>query len=187
MGHRDMMKPVVRVLNQMVQDGIIGNYAVAGAVAAFNYIEAVHTEDLDILAAIGSGSSLITMEPIYRYLADKGYSEAKSEGLMIEGWLVQFLPAYDALTVEALANAEEFPYRDAGDTGTPEQIRVIQAEHVMAFALSVGRTKDHLRLAQFIEEGKVKPGPLKDVLERHGLLSKWRAFVLRFSLTDPIP
>ena len=44
---------------------------------------------------------------IISYLKDKGYSEFRKEGLVIEGWPVQFLPAADDLDAEALARAEE--------------------------------------------------------------------------------
>jgi len=39
----------LQALNQMVADGIVEQYAIAGAVAALNYIEPSVTEDLDIL------------------------------------------------------------------------------------------------------------------------------------------
>ena len=35
----------------MEADGVIGRYAIAGAVAAYNYIEPTLTEDLDILVS----------------------------------------------------------------------------------------------------------------------------------------
>ena len=42
----------LQFLNQMVADGIVEQYAIAGAVAALNYIEPSVTEDLDILILI---------------------------------------------------------------------------------------------------------------------------------------
>ncbi len=41
----DRMKNTFRAINGMVTDGIIRKYAVAGAVAALNYIEVASTED----------------------------------------------------------------------------------------------------------------------------------------------
>ena len=43
------MKQTLDVINRMEADGIIGRYAIAGAVAAYNYIEPALTNDLDIL------------------------------------------------------------------------------------------------------------------------------------------
>jgi hypothetical protein len=89
------MKQTLDVINRMEADGIVGRYAIAGAVAAYNYVEPTVTEDLDILIAFDSGrplqTGLITLGPILSYLNDKGYSDFRKEGLIIEGWAVQFL------------------------------------------------------------------------------------------------
>jgi hypothetical protein len=39
------------VINTMEADGVIGRYAISGAVAAYNYIEPTVTDDLDILVS----------------------------------------------------------------------------------------------------------------------------------------
>jgi hypothetical protein len=45
------MKQTLDVINRMEADGVIGRYAIAGAVAAYNYVEPTVTEDVDILIA----------------------------------------------------------------------------------------------------------------------------------------
>lgn len=45
------MKQTLDVINRMEADGIIGRYAIAGPVAAYNYVETALTDDLDILIA----------------------------------------------------------------------------------------------------------------------------------------
>ena len=45
------MKQTLAVVNAMEADGIIGRYAISGAIAAYNYIEAAVTDDLDILVS----------------------------------------------------------------------------------------------------------------------------------------
>jgi hypothetical protein len=72
------MKQTLAVINEMEADGIIGRYAISGAIAAYNYIEAAVTDDLDILVAFEdmdrqTPSGLITLAPIYSYLKAKGY------------------------------------------------------------------------------------------------------------------
>src|SRR5438067_6863844 len=47
--------------------------------------------------------------------------------------------------------------------------RVLQPEHIVAISLTVGRPKDFLRVAQFLEEDAVDRKLLSDVLGRHGL------------------
>src|SRR5215471_7639289 len=96
------MKQTLDVLNRMEADGVMSRYAIAGAVAAYNYIEPTVTEDLDILVSFdpmptAARTGLITLEPILNYLRQKGYSEFRKEGLVIEGWAVQFLPVENDL------------------------------------------------------------------------------------------
>ena len=47
------MKQTLDVINAMETDGAIGRYAIAGAVAAYNYVAPTVTEDLDILVPAG--------------------------------------------------------------------------------------------------------------------------------------
>src|SRR3989449_11564987 len=102
------LKQTLDVLNAMEADGIIGRYAISGAVAAYNYIEPTVTADLDILISFHETSArpksgLITLAPIFAYLKAKGYQEHRKEGLIIQGWPVQFLPVASDLDAEALA------------------------------------------------------------------------------------
>ncbi len=51
------MKEAIDVFNRMVEAGVIGAYAISDAVAAYNYIEASITEDLDILVSFDVGGN----------------------------------------------------------------------------------------------------------------------------------
>ncbi len=42
------MERTLAVINQMVADGVIENYAVAGAIGAMFYVEPFSTKDLDV-------------------------------------------------------------------------------------------------------------------------------------------
>lgn len=179
------MKATLDVLNEMVEAKVIGTYAIAGAIAAYNYIEAAATEDLDVLVSFdepgGAATGLILLDPVYSYLKRRGYVEFSREGILIEGWPVQFLPVASSLDAEALAEAPEVDLT----IGAPDQVvrtRVLRAEHLMAIALSVGRPKDRLRIAQFIEEEAFDAQYLGDVLDRHSLESKWRDFLRKLNL-----
>jgi hypothetical protein len=44
----------------------------------------------------------------------------------------------------------------------------------VAIALKVGRPKDHIRIAQFLEAGAVDTAYLCAILGRHGLRSRWQ-------------
>jgi hypothetical protein len=62
------LKSTLQVINGMVADGIIQKYAVAGAVAALNYIEPTLTQDLDVLISFddleGGHSKLDPLAPL---------------------------------------------------------------------------------------------------------------------------
>jgi hypothetical protein len=168
------MKATLAVINQMQADGVIGRYAVGGAVGATFYLEPSATLDIDVFVSLKTGhsSSLLTLAPVYEYLAALG-CQAKGEYVIIEGWQVQFLPPSDALGEEALAQAIETQV-DAVPTW------VMTAEHLVALALQLGRPKDFTRILQFIEAGVLNPNKLDQVLVRHALLAKWERFGDRF-------
>lgn len=52
---------------------------------------------------------LISLTPIYAYLTQRGYTP-QGETIVIEDWPVQFLPVYDELTEETLAEAINYDF-----------------------------------------------------------------------------
>jgi hypothetical protein len=177
------------VINEMEAAGVIGRYAICGALAAYNYLEPASTEDVDVLISFGQAtyspaSGLVTLTPIVKYLASRGFDRFEKEGIMVSGWPLQFLPVATALDEEALASAEFLEI--APEFGlSPVKIRVLRPEHLVAAALSVERPKDTVRISQFLTEKAVDPERLRDVVTRHKLVEKWRAFILRTgTITD---
>lgn len=171
------MEKTIAVINKLEQEGLIGSYAVGGAVAATRYIEPIQTYDLDIFVLLPvSPSRLISISPIYAYLTKRGYA-ASGESIIIEGWPVQFLPVYNQLTEEALEQAIEVQF---GTTPT----RVLSAEYLAAIMLETGRPKDHARLIQFFEFEAIDRTILQNILERHGLKGNWETFRRRFLNED---
>lgn len=105
------MDRTFEVLNRMVSDGVISRYAIARAVGALNYLEPMTTRDVDILVSVAdlgpSRTGLLTLGPIFSYLRRAGYTEFEDEGVLIEGWPVQFFPVASDLDVEGLDQAIE--------------------------------------------------------------------------------
>ena len=166
------MKATLEVINQMQADGIIGSYAIGGAVGATFYLEPVATLDIDVFISFQQTGSLLTLSPIYEYLTARGH-RAEKEYIVIGSWPVQFLPPANALVEEALVQAvatqiEEVP------------TRVMTAEHLTAIALQTGRAKDFSRILQFVESGTLDANKLDQILARHGLLAKWEEFGHKF-------
>jgi hypothetical protein len=168
------MQETLELINKLQSSGTIAQYAIGGAVGATFYLEPFATEDLDIFVVIPTapGSSLISLSPIYDYLREHG-CVVEGEHIMAAGWPVQFLPASTPLEVEALERASPVDLN-----GTPTW--VIRAEHLAAIALSTGRTKDHARILQFLDQQRIDETLLDDILKRHALEEKWTRFRHRY-------
>jgi len=159
------MKKTFSVLNQMVRDGAIEGYAVAGAIGAMFYVEPFTTEDLDVFV-LSPPDHIVIQLPGLEYLKRRGYTEFRKEGIVIEGWPVQFLPATTDLEREAYLNAEITDFEDI-------QVPVVLAEHLVAIMLSVGRRKDLARIEMFLSQDAIDIAKLEDITRRHGLADKW--------------
>ncbi len=161
------MKRTLEVLNELEREGVFTRYAIGGAMAATFYTEPVLTFDLDVFVLLqSSATGLVSLAPIYDALRTRGYKE-EQECILIEGVPVQFLPAYNALIEEALAQAREIDYE-----GVPA--RVVRAEHLIAICLQTGRAKDRARVAMLREQAHLDHELLADILNRHQLEDKWK-------------
>jgi hypothetical protein len=167
------MKETLELINQMQADGVIGKYAIGGAVGATFYLQPAATVDVDIFVTLPTshGGSLLSLAPIYDYLKNRGCVE-EDEYIVIGGWPVQFLPPSDELQQEAVAESVPTTVEGVGTW-------VMTAEHLVAIALRTGRQKDHNRILQFIEQGAMDRGKLQTVLNRHGLAGQWKQFEQR--------
>lgn len=167
------MKATLELINRMQADGVIGRYAIGGAVGATFYLAPAATVDLDLFVELpGIRGLLVSLSPIYEYLKSRGATE-QDEYIVIGDWPVQFLPLRNALHEEAVDQAIS-----TNVDGVPT--RVISAEHLVAIALETGRAKDHARILQFLEQGAIDCEKLKEIVERHGLSTKWNQFERRF-------
>ena len=167
------MKQVFAVLNQMVRDGALENYAVAGAIGAMFYVEPFSTQDIDVLVMTPEDRLVIEL-PDLDYLKARGYTEFRNEGIVIEDWPVQFLPATTQLEREAYLNAEISSLDEV-------PVRVVLPEHLVAIMLSVARPKDLARVEMFLSQDAVKIDALEDLIQRHGLTEKWDAYKRKFA------
>lgn len=178
------------VINDMERAGVIGSYAITGAVAALYYIEPAVTQDIDILISFdesgyGSETGLVSLQPILEYARERGYQDFTEEGLDISGWPVQFLPVASDLDAEALDRAVTVELKSQNGTEAVST-RVLAAEYIVATALRIGRPKDHVRVAQFIEEDAVDLAALKRVIVAFDLSARWIDHCRRTGLVDPL-
>jgi len=166
------MKDVAALLNDIVDAGIIADYAVFGAVAQMRYTEAVATLDADILVSLPADTGLDILGPLYEFCSQRGFTP-EGEAIRVGDWPVQFIPTFNALTEEALANAE------VGEVeGVP--LRVIRADYLAIIALSTGRAKDFARIVALVESGSLELESAARIAENHSLQSQWIAFREKF-------
>lgn len=139
------MKTTLAVLNRLVSEKVIDDYAIGGAMGAMFYTEVVTTMDLDIFVLFTDASNIMPLAPIYTRLKEWGYSadEHEKECVNIEGTPVQFLPAYSSLLQEALSTARVFDYQGV-------ITKVMLAEYLAAICVETGRVKDKLRVVTFL-------------------------------------
>ena len=165
------MQKTLAILNELETAGLVERYAIGGAMAAFFYAEAVVTEDLDAFVLIKTSGGLITLTPLYKFLKQRGAIEER-EHLWLAGTLVQLIPAYDALTEDAVREAVE---KTVGQIKT----RVMRVEHLIAIALKTGRPKDYARVMLLQEQAEVDDDRLQDILARHQLQDRWEKYKLK--------
>lgn len=167
---------VVDVVEEMINGGIIADYAIGGAVAAILHYEPFSTFDLDIFFLISdpSGSLVLDMSEIYDFVRRKGFG-FDHEFIMIHGWPVQFVEAsHDALWAEAVQKAEIMEIDG-------REVNIIDAEHLAAMWIQAGRRKDIRKIEMFDEAGKMDVDILKTLLKRYDLLGKWKQAQHSFS------
>jgi hypothetical protein len=87
------VKATLEAINQMQADGVVGEYAIGGAVGPTLYLEPAATLDVHIFVTLPSapGSSLLSLVSLYGYLKALG-GTVQDEPIVVGGWPLQFLP-----------------------------------------------------------------------------------------------
>ena len=164
------MKETLRILNKMETDGVIGKYAIGGAVGASFYLEPFTTKDLDVftIMPVPTGSKLVSLTSIYEYLQARGFLP-QGQFVLIHDWAVEFLAPATALEIDAIEKAVRIIVEDV-------ETSVMSAEHLAAICLQTGRTKDRYRILAFIEQQALNLPKLLRLVDTYGLKTKWKEF-----------
>lgn len=153
----------LRALNRIKAEGVVDDYAIAGAMALLFWTEPVPTYDLDVLAFLPDlGTPLVSLDPIYRWAGTNGYPVSE-EHLIIEGVPTQIVPSPSPLADEAIESAETLDYE-----GVP--VRVVRPEYLIALYLApgAGTRKGRERAAALLELPDLNRTLLDEILNRHG-------------------
>ena len=154
----------LRAINDLKNDGVIEEYAIAGAMALVFWTEPVATYDLDVLVFLPEENRpIVTLAPIYEWAARRGH-DSEAEHVLIEGVPVQFLPSHDELADEAIETARTLDYE-----GVP--VRVVRPEYLVALYLepSARMPKRRERAAALAESGTLDRDLLNEILTRFNL------------------
>lgn len=162
------MKKTLEVLNKLVAEKTINDYAIGGAMGAMYYMEAVTTMDLDIFVVFPDETGIIVLSPVYDKLKDWGYlpDPNEKECINIEGTPVQFLPAYSPLLQEALSNSKPLDYNGVGS-------KVLTAEYLAAVCVDTGRIKDKLRVNMFLHSKNFDREKFEQLLVKYNLKARF--------------
>jgi hypothetical protein len=166
------VKELALLLNEIRDAGVVLNYALVGAIAQMRYTEAVATLDAGVLVSVPPRDSLDLLRDIYTFCATRGW-RSEGEAIRVGAWPVQFVPAFSALTKEAMEQAETADFE-----GVP--LRVVRADYLAVIALSVGRAKDCTRILALLESGSVTAATIEHLAVLHGLTEAWQKFRRRF-------
>jgi hypothetical protein len=159
------MNDTLEVINGLESAGVIGKYAIGGAIGLLFYTEPATTYGLDVFCSLPKKGRLIDFAPLYNHLGKLGYS-VKNEHVNIEGIPVQFLPPASDLVKEALEQSVKAQFAGV-------LTRVFQYEHLLAIMSETGRPKDKARIALALGSADPDADKLKEILKRHELLDKW--------------
>jgi hypothetical protein len=162
------MEEIGLLLNEMVDQGIITDYALFGALAQMRYTEPVATLDAGVLVGVTAPERLDVLAPLYEFCKQRGFA-AEGEGVRVGDWPVQFIPAFSPLTREAMERADTADFEGV-------TLRVVRADYLAAIALSVGRPKDWVRILSLLESGSVSRLEIDTLAQRHGLNDAWARF-----------
>ena len=145
----------------MKADGVVRDYAIAGALALLFWSEPIPTYDLDVLVFLPESSGpIVSLAPIYEWAGHRGYRSEK-EHIIVGELPVQFVPAHSELADEAVRTAAEMTY---GST----HVRVVRPEYLVALYLegSAATAKRRIRAAALRESGKVDEARLRELARR---------------------
>jgi hypothetical protein len=172
------MQQVFKTINDMVQQGILSDYALGGSVAFMVWSQPFLTNDTDFFVQLPQPvSGLLSLSSIYGYAADHGF-ETQQEHIVIDGEPVQILPSPGPLYDEAIVTA-------ATKQLYGQPVKVMLPEYLVCTALQAGRMKDWAKIEKLLAEAEVDLEKLAQLISKFGLDQNWRRYQAAQSGQEP--
>ena len=174
------MQAVCDILEALLREGTLTQYAIGGATAAGFHGEPLATRDVDVFVFLEAppGALLVSLAPLYARLAEMGFAEFEEEGLLIHDFPVQFLSVAPGLETEALEQAVTHEWDG-------HRIRVMRPEYLAAMALTVGRPKDRARLVYLLDLPDFDRQFFATILDDYQLTERWNHWAPALGLAEP--
>jgi hypothetical protein len=172
------MQEVCDLLERLVGEGVLTQYAIGGATAAGFHGEPLATRDIDVFVFIDPlpGRLLVSLDPVFTRMTEMGFSEFEEEGVLVHGFPVRFLAASPGLESEAVEEALTFEWDG-------HRARIMRPEHLAALALVTGRPKDRARVVYLVELPDFNLEAFVGILSRHALMSRWQDWASALGLS----
>jgi hypothetical protein len=152
-------------LNEIKKRNIVSDYAIGGGVAAYEYT-GLPTKDVDVFITVRYKSkNIIDLSPIWQYLNEQGYKSWSGQWIIVEDFMLEFLPTTNELEEEAIKNANDRFYEGA-------KVKLIRPEYLIAIFLKAGRPKDKFRAATIYKTVKLDHKSLNRIIDKYNLWLK---------------
>lgn len=151
---------VFRVIHSLKTKGVVDDYAIGGTIAALFYAEATRCFDLRV-CVLHAHHPTRFQEWLQRHelQSDDGF-------VSVHGAAVSLEEARDSLQLQAIRAANTFDYDGVS-------VRVMSAGHLIAFNIG-DRKSRYGYFSSYFAKNTVDIPRLEAVLEKAGLLSRWR-------------
>jgi len=128
------MESVIAAFDDLAERGVIKSYVIGGATALLYFSRPTFTEDIDVFIYLGSDDQLVDLSPVYHALSSRQGIRMEGEHIYIDGFPVQLLVPYDALSQEAFDHAVSVSL-------VGKQCRIFNLEYLMAIMIQLNKPK----------------------------------------------
>ena len=161
------LSEVALVMQRMIIEDYIKNYAIGGAVAVAYYSEPLFTEDVDVFCYY-SDALANNISPIRTRLEELGVV-CRGMNYYIKGIKVQMQSMAEATPLEKKA------FETAGLFDIDNvSVRIFQLEYAIAVKVQANRKKDWNHIFIAMDSADVNTDKLMSILREFGLLEAWR-------------
>lgn len=148
------LREVLVTLNNLIESGVIKDYAIGGGYAVMFYDIPLSTYDLDVLVALSSEEDY---HRLYQHFREKS-CKIEDVYIYIHGMPVQFLPNYiSPLFNTAIEEASEVEFGGI-------RSKFVNIEYLIVLLLTSFRLKDRIRIQSLL--GKADSTRLLSIIQR---------------------